>query len=99
MLSLLPATVLTLLLICGEKDASVLNFPPALPALTTLWDNHVFGIVVLWFLIQALIYVLPIGKVNQFNNYLFMDLFIYFPSKGSFFYLFFFRKLCMQKTV
>ncbi|RXM28154.1 Lamin-B receptor [Acipenser ruthenus] len=63
MLSLLPATVLTLLLICGEKDASVLNFPPALPALTTLWDNHVFGIVVLWFLIQALIYVLPIGKV------------------------------------
>lgn len=63
MLSLLPATVLTLLLICGGKDASVLNFPPALPALTTLWDNHVFGIVVLWFLIQALIYVLPIGKV------------------------------------
>ncbi|MBN3277033.1 LBR protein, partial [Polyodon spathula] len=63
MLLLLPATVFTLLLICGRKDASVLNFPPALPALNTLWDNQVFGIVVLWFLVQALIYVLPIGKV------------------------------------
>ncbi|MBN3302924.1 LBR protein, partial [Amia calva] len=65
MLFLLPATVFALLLICNREDASILNFPPVLPAIDTLWDNQVFGMVVLWFLFQALLYLLPIGKVAE----------------------------------
>ncbi|KAJ8009143.1 hypothetical protein DPEC_G00085840 [Dallia pectoralis] len=61
---LLPATVLGLLVICGQEDASVMSSPP-LPALDSLWDMQVFGIVVAWFLCQALLYLLPVGKVVE----------------------------------
>ncbi|KAK6295273.1 hypothetical protein J4Q44_G00344990 [Coregonus suidteri] len=61
---LLPATVLGLMVVCGQKDASLMSSPP-LPSLDSLWDLQVFGIVVLWLLFQALLYVLPVGKVVE----------------------------------
>ncbi|KAG9347578.1 hypothetical protein JZ751_005147 [Albula glossodonta] len=63
MLLFLPAVVYTLLLTCSQKDASILNFPPPIPPLHTLWSNQVFGIMLIWLLFQALLYMLPIGKV------------------------------------
>lgn len=60
---LLPATVLGLMVVCSQEDASLMSSPP-LPALDSLWDLQVFGMVVLWLLFQALLYVLPVGKVT-----------------------------------
>nr|XP_028691489.1 delta(14)-sterol reductase isoform X1 [Macaca mulatta] len=59
----LPVFLFLLLLICKQKDPSLLNFPPPLPALYELWETRVFGVYLLWFLIQVLFYLLPIGKV------------------------------------
>lgn len=61
---LLPATVFYLLLMCKQEDPSLLNFPP-LPALESLWDGRVFGVILLWFFLQAVFYLLPIGKVGS----------------------------------
>ncbi|NWY33638.1 LBR protein, partial [Pheucticus melanocephalus] len=60
----LPATVFYLLLMCKQDDPSLLNFPP-LPALESLWDWRVFGVILLWFFLQAAFYLLPIGKVVE----------------------------------
>ncbi|CAI5770893.1 lamin-B receptor [Podarcis lilfordi] len=65
MIFLLPATVFYLLLMCTQKDPSVLNFPPSLPALESLWETRVFGVFLLWFFLQALFYLLPIGKIVE----------------------------------
>lgn len=59
----LPATVCYLLLMCKQDDPSLLNFPP-LPALESLWDWRAFGVILLWFFLQAVFYLLPIGKVG-----------------------------------
>nr|XP_015199756.1 PREDICTED: lamin-B receptor [Lepisosteus oculatus] len=84
MVLLLPAVVFSLLLMCNLGDPSVLNFPPALPAIETLWDFEVFGIVVLWFLFQAFLYLLPIGKVkNSMNPSLLFELLMFLS--GNFF--------------
>ncbi|NXL47560.1 LBR protein, partial [Podilymbus podiceps] len=61
----LPATVFYLLLMCKQDDPSLLNFPPPLPALESLWEATVFGVFLLWFVLQALFYLLPIGKVVE----------------------------------
>ncbi|CDQ91642.1 unnamed protein product [Oncorhynchus mykiss] len=61
---LLPATVLGLMVVCSQEDASLMSAPP-LPALDSLWDLQVFGMVVLWLLFQALLYMLPVGKVVE----------------------------------
>uniref|UniRef100_A0A672Y8P5 Delta(14)-sterol reductase LBR n=1 Tax=Sphaeramia orbicularis TaxID=375764 RepID=A0A672Y8P5_9TELE len=61
----LPAWVLFLLLQVNMEDPSLVNFPPPLPPLETLWDTQAFGIVILWILFQALLYVLPVGKVSE----------------------------------
>ncbi|NXL91339.1 LBR protein, partial [Alectura lathami] len=61
----LPATVLYLLLMCKQGDPSLLNFPPPLPALESLWEVKVFGVFLLWFFLQALFYLLPVGKVVE----------------------------------
>lgn len=61
---LLPATVLYLLLMCKQDDPSLMNFPPPLPTLKSLWETKVFGVFLLWFFFQALFYLLPIGKVS-----------------------------------
>ncbi|XP_042671600.1 delta(14)-sterol reductase LBR isoform X5 [Centrocercus urophasianus] len=62
---LLPATVLYLLLMCKQDDPSLMNFPPPLPTLESLWETKVFGVFLLWFFFQALFYLLPIGKVVE----------------------------------
>ncbi|NXK27535.1 LBR protein, partial [Arenaria interpres] len=61
----LPATVFYLLLMCKQEDPSLMNFPPPLPALESLWETRVFGVFLLWFFLQALFYLLPIGKVVE----------------------------------
>ncbi|XP_028714831.1 delta(14)-sterol reductase LBR isoform X1 [Peromyscus leucopus] len=61
----LPATLFLLLLQCRQKDPSLLTFPPPLPALDELWETRVCGIYLLWFFVQALFYLLPIGKVVE----------------------------------
>ncbi|ERE72972.1 lamin-B receptor [Cricetulus griseus] len=61
----LPACLFLLLLQCRQKDPSLLSFPPPLPALGELWEARVCGIYLLWFFIQALFYLLPIGKVVE----------------------------------
>lgn len=65
MIVFLPTVTFVLLLMCQQKDPSLLDFPPMLPELDTLWDAGVFGIVALWFLFQALLYMLPVGKVSS----------------------------------
>uniref|UniRef100_A0A452ULN8 Delta(14)-sterol reductase LBR n=1 Tax=Ursus maritimus TaxID=29073 RepID=A0A452ULN8_URSMA len=61
----LPAFLFLLLLLCKQKEPSLLNFPPPLPALPDLWETRVFGVYLLWFFLQALFYLLPIGKVVE----------------------------------
>ncbi|KAL1769686.1 lamin-B receptor [Sigmodon hispidus] len=61
----LPAVLFLLLLQCRQKDPSLLRFPPPLPALDELWETRVCGIYLLWFFVQALFYLLPIGKVVE----------------------------------
>lgn len=61
----LPACLFLLLLQCRQNDPSLLSFPPPLPALGELWEARVCGIYLLWFFIQALFYLLPIGKVVE----------------------------------
>ncbi|KAM9443689.1 delta(14)-sterol reductase LBR isoform 1-T2 [Clarias gariepinus] len=63
LLLLLPAVVLALLILCAQKDSSLLSFPHMLPPLDSLWDWQVFGITLLWLLFQAVLSLLPIGKV------------------------------------
>ncbi|KAM6354982.1 delta(14)-sterol reductase LBR isoform 2-T5 [Podargus strigoides] len=65
MMLFLPATVLYLLLLCKQDDPSLMNFPPPLPALESLWEPRVFGVFLLWFFLQALFYLLPVGKVVE----------------------------------
>ncbi|XP_043076474.1 delta(14)-sterol reductase LBR [Puntigrus tetrazona] len=62
---LLPVAVLALLILCGQKDASLQSFPLELPALQSLWDCQVFGIVLLWLLSQAALSLLPVGKLVE----------------------------------
>lgn len=61
----LPAFLFLLLLMCRQREPSLLNFPPPLPALSDLWEARVFGAYLLWFCVQALFYSLPIGKVVE----------------------------------
>ncbi|KAK2531956.1 Lbr [Columba guinea] len=61
----LPAAVFYLLLMCKQDDPSLMNFPPPLPPLESLWEARVFGVFLLWFFLQALFYLLPVGKVVE----------------------------------
>lgn len=61
----LPAFLFLLLLMCRQREPSLLNFPPPLPALYGLWETRAFGVYVLWFFVQALFSLLPIGKVVE----------------------------------
>ncbi|XP_061481038.1 delta(14)-sterol reductase LBR isoform X2 [Rhineura floridana] len=65
MMLILPVIVLYLVLMCTQEDPSVLNFPPPLPAFESLWETRVFCVFLLWFFLQALFYLLPIGKVVE----------------------------------
>uniref|UniRef100_A0A672G3F5 Delta(14)-sterol reductase LBR n=1 Tax=Salarias fasciatus TaxID=181472 RepID=A0A672G3F5_SALFA len=61
----LPAWVLFLILQVNLDDPSLANFPPPLPPLGSLWDAQALGLVLLWILFQALLYVLPVGKLSE----------------------------------
>lgn len=59
----MPATVFYLLLTCRTEQASVLNFPPPLPPMSSLWNPHTFLLLLGWVGLQAALYMLPMGKV------------------------------------
>ncbi|XP_040920814.1 delta(14)-sterol reductase LBR isoform X2 [Toxotes jaculatrix] len=61
----LPAWVLFLVLQVNLEDPSLANFPPPLPPLEAFWDAQAFGFVVLWIVFQALLYILPVGKLSE----------------------------------
>ncbi|XP_034999346.1 delta(14)-sterol reductase LBR isoform X3 [Hippoglossus stenolepis] len=61
----LPSWVLFLVFQVNLEDPSLLNFPPPLPPLEAFWDVQALGFVILWILFQALLYVLPVGKVCE----------------------------------
>ncbi|XP_054474230.1 delta(14)-sterol reductase LBR [Anoplopoma fimbria] len=61
----LPAWVLFLVLQVHQEDPSLTNFPPLLPPLEAFWDAQAFGFVILWILFQALLYILPVGKLSE----------------------------------
>ncbi|XP_007481543.1 delta(14)-sterol reductase LBR [Monodelphis domestica] len=61
----LPVMLFMLLLMCKQKDPSFVNLPPPLPSLASLWETRVFGVCLLWFFLQALFHLLPIGKVVE----------------------------------
>ncbi|XP_039625270.1 delta(14)-sterol reductase TM7SF2 [Polypterus senegalus] len=62
---ILPLTVLYLLLAVRTFDGGILNFPPPLPSLPELWCPTSFLFVVGWVALQALLYLLPLGKITQ----------------------------------
>ncbi|XP_042359670.1 delta(14)-sterol reductase LBR [Plectropomus leopardus] len=61
----LPAWVLFLVLQVKRADPSLTNLPPPLPPLEDFWDAQALGFVVLWILFQALLYILPVGKLSE----------------------------------
>ncbi|KAM6435343.1 delta(14)-sterol reductase TM7SF2 isoform 3-T3 [Liasis olivaceus] len=63
--ALMPATVFSLLLICRTEQASVGAFPWPLPSLRSLWSPQDFALVLAWVAFQALLYLLPVGKLTE----------------------------------
>ncbi|XP_077636047.1 delta(14)-sterol reductase LBR [Crocuta crocuta] len=61
----LPPLLCLLLLMGRQKEPGLRSFPPPLPAWQDLWETRVFGVYVLWVLLQALLYALPLGKVVE----------------------------------
>ncbi|XP_028253451.1 delta(14)-sterol reductase LBR isoform X2 [Parambassis ranga] len=61
----LPAWVLFVILQVNLEDPSLANFPPQLPPLEAFWDAQALGFVILWILFQALLHVLPVGKLSE----------------------------------
>lgn len=61
----LPAWVLFVILQGNLTDPSLINAPPPLPPLDTFWDAQALCFVILWILFQALLYILPVGKVSE----------------------------------
>ncbi len=60
----LPLTILGLFVLCSPDDCSI-RLDPALPSLRELWHPIAIGVVVLWCIFQAFIYLLPLGKTVQ----------------------------------
>ncbi|XP_049446204.1 delta(14)-sterol reductase LBR isoform X2 [Epinephelus fuscoguttatus] len=61
----LPAWVLFVILQVNREDPSLVNFPPPLPPLEDFLDAQALGFVVLWILFQALLYIMPVGKLSE----------------------------------
>ncbi|KAM5238847.1 delta(14)-sterol reductase LBR [Ctenodactylus gundi] len=61
----LPVLLLLLLSQCAQTDPSLLNFPPLVPAPHDLWEAQAGGVYLIWFFVQALFYILPVGKVVE----------------------------------
>lgn len=65
LLFLMPGTVLYLLLTCNTGDASVLRLPGPLPSLESLWNPFALMVLLGWVALQALLYMLPMGKIAE----------------------------------
>ncbi|KAM4722292.1 delta(14)-sterol reductase TM7SF2 [Rhinophrynus dorsalis] len=65
LLFVMPGTVLYLLLTCNTKDASVLSLPGPLPPLESLWDPFAIVLLLSWVSLQAVLYMMPMGKVTD----------------------------------
>ncbi|XP_043915779.1 delta(14)-sterol reductase LBR isoform X2 [Protopterus annectens] len=65
LMMILPSIVFILILMSGADDPSVFNIPPRLPCLHSLWNSTVCGFFLLWVFFQALLYLLPLGKVAE----------------------------------
>ncbi|XP_053134523.1 delta(14)-sterol reductase TM7SF2 [Hemicordylus capensis] len=62
---LMPATVFCLLLTCRTEQASLFNLPLPLPSLRSLWNPQDFAVVLAWIGLQAVLSVLPMGKLTE----------------------------------
>ncbi len=60
----LPLTILGLYVLCSSDNCSI-RLSPTLPSLQELWHPVAFAVLVFWFLFQAFIYLLPIGKTVE----------------------------------
>ncbi|XP_030205789.1 delta(14)-sterol reductase LBR isoform X3 [Gadus morhua] len=61
----LPSWVLFVVLQVNLEDPSLIHFPPPLPPLEAFWDPQALVLVLLWVLFQALLYLLPVGKLSE----------------------------------
>ncbi|KAJ6654185.1 hypothetical protein lerEdw1_007282 [Lerista edwardsae] len=64
-LFLLPATVIYLLLVCRTEQARLFSLPFPLPTLQSLWSPQDLALVLGWIGLQAVLYMLPTGKVVE----------------------------------
>ena len=64
----LPSWVLFVVLQVNLEDPSLIHFPPPLPPLEAFWDPQALVLVLLWVLFQALLYLLPVGKVRPLSR-------------------------------
>ncbi|KAF3841331.1 hypothetical protein F7725_007193 [Dissostichus mawsoni] len=62
---LLPLTVMFLICVSRSPEASLLQWPPALPSTDQLWDPLALVLLLGWISLHALLYVLPLGKVSE----------------------------------
>ncbi|XP_066466330.1 delta(14)-sterol reductase TM7SF2 [Tiliqua scincoides] len=65
LLILLPTTVFYLLLVCRTEQASLLSLPLPLPTLHSLWNPQDLALVLGWMGLQAVLYMLPTGKLME----------------------------------
>ncbi|XP_029352873.1 delta(14)-sterol reductase LBR isoform X1 [Echeneis naucrates] len=61
----LPAWVLFLIIQVNLEDPSLANFPPPLPPLEAFLDAQALAFVILWIAFQAMLYILPVGKLSE----------------------------------
>lgn len=64
----LPLTVLFLIAVSRSPEASVFHWPPPLPSADQLWAPLAPVVLMGWVALHALIYLMPIGKVDGTLN-------------------------------
>ncbi|XP_034033662.1 delta(14)-sterol reductase TM7SF2 [Thalassophryne amazonica] len=62
---LLPLTVLFLMSVSRSSEAAVFRWPPPFPSADQLWDPLAPVILLGWIILQAFLYVLPLGTVSE----------------------------------
>ncbi|XP_013871901.1 delta(14)-sterol reductase TM7SF2 [Austrofundulus limnaeus] len=62
---LLPLTVLFLIGTSRSPEASVFQWPPQLPSTEQLWDPLAPVVLLGWIGLQAILYLMPFGKVSE----------------------------------
>lgn len=71
--TLLPLTVLFLISMSRSPEASVFQWPPSLPSADQLWAAQAPVVLLVWIALHALIYLMPIGKVNGTQSEVFQS--------------------------